>query len=367
MKKLLYLFFFIGTLTTCSEVIDLDTDEQGGELVIFGRISNSHVGNYVKVTRTSNSGQAPIPVNDAQVRIYDQDDHVEELRFTGPGHYELVDKVLDRSIGKSFRLEVEIQGRLYTSSLQPINEVVARDELSWQEAYETDVTDTGTEIEQWVVQLFATSTIDVLPEAFYLRWTVEEAYTHLTSALPSSHYPRWTPPQCYVINDLSEQDIFLLDGTTVRNTDLNNRYLLSRRIDNTFAVRHYFNLIQSSLNKETYEYWSRVDGLVARAGSIFDTPPAALPSNITSSVPNERVLGHFEVIGVDTVRLRLNNNDIPIFFEDPCEIDTPREFFEVISVPFECVTCLIEEKILPLECVFCNLAPGFTGKRPSYF
>ena len=48
-------------LTCCSEVINLDTDEQGGELVIFGRISNSNIGNYVEVTRTNSSGQAPVP------------------------------------------------------------------------------------------------------------------------------------------------------------------------------------------------------------------------------------------------------------------------------------------------------------------
>ena len=116
-------------------------------------------------------------------------------------------------------------------------------------ALETEIKPSGAEIEQWVVQLFASSIIDVLPEEFFIRWTIEEAYTHLGSALPSSHFPRYTPAQCYVINDLSEQDIFLLDGTSVRSANLNDRYLVSRRIDNSFAVKHYFNLIQSAMNE----------------------------------------------------------------------------------------------------------------------
>ena len=60
-------------LTTCSEVINLDTDQKGGELVIFGRISNSHLGNYVEVTRTNSAGQAPEPILNAVVRVYDED------------------------------------------------------------------------------------------------------------------------------------------------------------------------------------------------------------------------------------------------------------------------------------------------------
>jgi hypothetical protein len=353
--------------TTCTEAIDLETEQRGGELVIFGRISNSNVGNYVEVTRTSSGGESPEAIENAVVRVFDESDQSETLPMTEPGRYELIGDVLERNFGDQFRLEIELDGKLYTSPFQPIREVVASDELSWQQAMETEIKQNGAEVERWVVRLFATSTLDVLPEEFYIRWTIEEAYTHLGSALPSSHFPRYSPAQCYVINDLSEQDIFLLDGSTVRNTNLIDRYLVSRPIDNTFAVKHYFNLIQSAMNEESYRYWEQVNGIVARSGSIFDTPPAAIPSNISSSDPSERVLGHFEVIGVDTTRLLLTNNDIPIFFVDPCAVDTPRKFVAVTSVPFECVSCLVEEKILPLECIFCFLAPGFTSERPSYF
>lgn len=365
--KRLFLLLLVPMIFACSEVVDLETDQIGGELVIFGRISNSQVGNYVEVTRTGENGAAPDPVLDAIVRIYNAAGEMELLQMTSPGHYELIDNQLSREFGDEFRLEVSLGGEVYSSPLQRINPIVARDSLTFQTAVETDITSTRTEIEQWVVQLFMSSEVNSSPNDFYLRWTIEEAYTHLGSALPSSHYPRWSQPQCYVIKDLAEQEIFLFEGKANEQVALGEQYLLRRRIDNTFAVKHYFNVIQSALNKETFEYWSRVESIVERAGSIFDTPPAAIPSNIRSSNPEERVLGHFEVIGVDTTRLLMTNNDIPIFFDDPCEINTPREFFQVVSVPFECVSCLVEEKILPLECVFCSLAPGFTEQRPGYF
>lgn len=353
--------------SSCSEIIDLKTDQKGGELVIFGSISNSTIGNYVEVSRTSDGGEAPAPISDAIVTLFNQQDQSERLRMVSPGKYEVIDNVLRREVGDQFRLEVIIGDKRYTSPLQKINPVVAQDEMSFREAIETNITSTGTEIEEWVVQLYTTSVIDPLPNEFYIRWTIEEAYTHFESDLPRSHFPRWSPSQCYVINNLSEQGVFLLDGTTVRNTELKNRYLVSRKIDRSFASKHYFNLIQSALNEESHKYWSRVDKLVARAGSIFDTPPSAIPSNIYSADSSERVLGHFEVIGVDTTRLLMTNNDIPIFFEDPCKVDTPTKFRAVTRVPLECVSCLVEEKILPKECIFCALTPGFTSERPSYF
>ncbi len=363
-----FLLVLISLLVvTCNEVIDLDTDQEGGELVIFGRISNSNIGNYVEISRTVDYGGEPEPVSEAEVKIYDEDGNVECLVLESQGRYILIGDILERNVGDSFRLEVNLLGETYTSPFQKISPVIARDELSWQIAEETEINPAGAEVVRDVVQLFATTTIDELPEEFYLRWTIEEAYTHIGTALPSSHFPRYTPAQCYVIQDLSEQDIFLLDGTRVRNTNLNDRYLVSRVIDNSFAVKHYFNLIQSALNKETYEYWSQVNSIIARNGSIFDVPPAGIPGNISSTNTEENVLGFFEAIGVDTARILLTNDDIPIFFEDPCEINTPREFVDVTSVPFECVACLVERKILPLECIFCFAAPGFTSKRPSYF
>lgn len=352
---------------TCNEPIDLPVDTRGGELVIFGRISNSHIGNYVEITRTPIFEGTPEPVLEAEVKVFDEAGNVECLLMGEPGIYDLKGDILEREVGDSFRLEVSLNGETYSTPYQQIMDPIGEDEVSFETAIEQQVTSAGAEIERWVVQIFASTRFDQLPDEFYLRWTIEEAYTHIGTALPSSHFPRYTPEQCYVINDLSEQDIFLLDGSIIRNTNLNDRYVTSRIIDNSFAVKHYFNLIRSALNKETYDYWSRVNDIIARNGSIFDVPPAAIPGNISSSNPSERVLGFFEAVGVDTTRLLMTNDDIPIFFEDPCEIDTPREFVQVTSVPFECVSCLVSERILPLECIFCSRAPGFTSKRPSYF
>ena len=145
-----------------------------------------------------------------------------------------------------------------------------------------------------------------------------------------------------------------------------SRLFATRPIDRSFGVKHYFNLIQSAINKETFDYWSRVNSLTTRQGSIFDTPPAPIPGNIKSEDPNEQVFGFFEVADVDTTRMFLTNNDILVWWDDPCELNGP-EWLPVFSVPFECVPCLIEERIVEETCIYCSRLPNSSLRRPVYF
>lgn len=85
------IILLVLVIISCNEPIDLNVDTRGGELVIFGRISNSHVGNYVEITRTAIYEGAPEPVEGAEVKIYDEDGNMECLVMDEPGVYELVD------------------------------------------------------------------------------------------------------------------------------------------------------------------------------------------------------------------------------------------------------------------------------------
>ena len=356
-------------LMACSEVIDLPVDQEGGRLVIFGRISNSTEGNQVSISRTTASGELPEPISGARVTIIDENGLEEILRenVLDPGVYRLQGNVLRGQMGTSYRLEVELNGRMYTTELQEMPRVVGEDTIDWELIEEDDISDQGTRTSRFVVNVYGSTTFNELPEEFYVRWNIEEVYTTFGMELPRGWFPRYSPQQCYIINDLSEQEAFLLDGTKIRDQQLGRQLFSSRLLDRSFNVRHFFNLIHSAINKETFEYWSKVNSLTARQGSIFDTPPAEIPGNITSSDPDERVLGFFEVIGVDTARTVLTQNDFPgLVFDDPCEL-TFEERRPLFSVPFECVQCIIDEGFVEDVCVFCSLLPNSTLSRPSYF
>lgn len=355
-------------LFSCSQVIDLDVDQSGGQLVIFGRITNGTLGNQVVVARTAESGAPQEMISGAMVRIIDENGTEEQLVEDGvnPGVYDLKRQTLQGQVGTAYRLEVQIFGNTYETSFQQMPELLGKDQIEWEHVQEEDISDAGARISRDVVNIYNTTEFDELPEEFYVKWNIEEVYTVLGMELPRSWYPRYSPMQCYVTNNLSEQETFLLDGSEIRTPELGRRLFAKRDVDRSFAVKHYFNVIQSAINKETYEYWSRVNSITTREGSIFDTPPAPVPGNITSSDPEEIVLGFFEVIAVDTARTFMTNNDIPSFWDDPCELKGP-DRIPLFSVPIECVTCLIQEKIVEETCIFCNKLVNSSTLRPSYF
>jgi len=350
----------------CAEVIELNNETSGGQLVISGRITNGTMGNVVNISRALPEDQAPQLISGASVKVIDQNGLEEAYVETQPGQYELCRDIVQGEVGGVYQLEVQVDGKTYTSSLQEMMPILAEDELRFELDIQDNITGSGTATSTDVVRIFANSTLNSLPEEFYIRWLMEESYTITGMNLPLRTFPRYSPQVCYIINELSAQDIFLVDGTEIRNVNLNNREVAVRPVDNSFSTKHYFNIIQLGLNRESHEYWSKLRSLTVRQGSIFDTPPAAVPGNFVSSDPSEEVFGFFEASSADTARLLMTNNDIPLFFLDPCQVDQ-ETFLQIIRVPFECISCLIEREIVEAECIFCSLLPNSTLSRPSYF
>ncbi|OEK02281.1 hypothetical protein BFP97_12465 [Roseivirga sp. 4D4] len=366
LKSVIAVLFGLCAVLACSEVIDLKNDNDRKQLVIFGRITDGGMGNLVNITRTLPEGQSPETVSGAVVTIFRENGEQEQLVETTPGNYELCGDRLQGVPGGIYHLQVDFDGKVYTSELQEMMPIISRDELRYELDIEEGISNRGVATSSDVVRVFANTSFDELQEEFYIRWAMEEAYTAVAMDLPRSWFPRYSPMVCYIINELSAQDIFLVDGTEIRNVNLNNREVAVRQIDRSFGVSHYFNIIQFALNKESHEYWSKLKSLTERQGSIFDTPPAAVSGNITSSDPSEDVFGFFEASSVDTSRVLLTNNDIPLFFLDPCQVDRDL-FLQIISVPFECAPCLVTEKLVPETCIFCNRFENSTLERPSYY
>lgn len=356
------------SLFACSEVIDLDVDDTtSGQLIVFGRLSNSNVGNYVSLHRTAVLGKQPDPVLGAEVSITNGEGDTERLIPGDSGIYRLQGNVLLREPGQEYSLEVKLGAKTYVTDPQVMPRNYGEDFMSFELAVNREISSAGVAIEEDVVNVSARTEFGDVSEEFYLRWDIEEAYTYLGTFLPLSHFPlSGGQVQCYVETDLNEQRIFLHNGRDNRATTINDRVFVSRRIDKSFQTLHYFNLIRASLSEEAYNYWSRLDGIVNRQGSIFDVPPAAVPGNIRAEDLDEDVLGFFEVVSVDTTRLRITRSDVPVFIFDECE-RRGEAFRELFNVPRDCRQCLIDQGIVPPECLLCDVLPGGTYARPSYF
>lgn len=366
LSKAFAIILCVLLFTQCAEVIDLNNETSGGQLIIAGRLTNGTMGNIVNITRALPDEQAPEPISGALVKVIAENGAEEEFLESSPGNYELGQGIVLGQVGGAYFLEVKLDGKTYTSSAQEMMPILAQDELRFELGTQEVVSASGVSRTEEVIKVYANSTLNSLPDEFYIRWAMEEVYNRNGIDLPVNNFPFYEKMRCYITNELSTQEIFLVDGTEIRNVNLNNREMAVRGIDNSFITKHYFNIIQFALNKEAHDYWKNLLSITARQGSIFDSPPAPIPGNIFSSDPLEDVFGFFEASAIDTTRLLVTNNDIPIFFLDPCPIDGA-DAFRMRRLPFQCISCLFEQEIVEEECVFCNLLPNSTTVRPSYF
>ncbi len=353
-------------LSACSEVIDISVKQADGQLIISGRVSNSTEGNYVSVHRTGVLGRPPEPVVNAQVTIISGSGETQRLIAADSGFYKFSDTAFRGQVGEDYQLEVQLNGQVYYTETQAMPRLYGRDSLYFELTKTETISSQGVLIQDDVLELYIDTEFSELPEEFYIRWDLEEAYTYLGTYLPASHFPpSGGQIQCYVTNRLNEQKMFLHNGERNRARFINKQHLFSRPIDKSFQALHYFNVIRSSMSQRTHRYWFELDQVVNRQGSIFDVAPAGVRGNILSD-EDEEVLGYFEVVSLDTTRLAVTRNDVPLFFFDEC-VKRGEDYAELFTVPLGCRQCLIDEGIVEPQCLNCAVLPGSSWTRPSYF
>ena len=364
-SKLNYaIIFAVFLITSCEEIIEFDTENDGGDLVVFGRFTNQLENNVVSVGITAPFDGPVIPIRFAEVVVKDENGNREIYAETSEeGVYKPRSLTLPITPGEKYFLEVcTPNGRMYRSELQTMPSDSGQDSTYFDLEEESFITSRGQEINQLMVKILLDSDIDrsTIQQPFY-RWDVEEVYSFQEAQLPLSKFPFWTWKTCYITNPVDAQRFFLFDGTRLNNDNIRGLEIASRPADGTFLTRHYFNVFRYSLNFESFDYWRKVSQLTERVGSVFDNPPARLPSNILNvENSDEVVFGFFEVSAVSTSRVLVSRNDIPFLIEAPCAIPP-----EVNTIPVGCFNCL--RGLIEEECLNCLILKNSSTVRPDYF
>ncbi|MEL6562002.1 MAG: DUF4249 family protein [Bacteroidota bacterium] len=359
------LLISVLSIVACEEIIEFNTENKGGDIVIFGRMTDGLEGNRVTVSVTSPFDRPPIPIEFADVILYDEDGNNEVFQELEPGIYEPQSLTLERTAGKSYYLEVcTPNGNKYRSVIEKMPRSVSRDSAYFNVETIRFNTDESFEVEETIINVLLDADIDRdAGQQVFLRWEVEEVYSLQEVMLPPRKFPLWGWKTCYVINPVDAQKFFLFNGNDFQNNQLKGISLAERPLDETFAANHYFNVIGYSLSFESFDYWNKVSQLTNRVGSIFDAPPATLPSNISNVEDlNEVIYGHFEVVTSDTSRILVTKNDIPVVFDGPCVVPP-----EIDEIPINCFSCLDSIFALNQECLNCLILKNSSLVRPDYF
>ncbi|MGB3849045.1 MAG: DUF4249 domain-containing protein [Tunicatimonas sp.] len=351
------LFIGLSLLTNaCVEPISFDTDPLGGQLIVTGGITNA-VGTYGVVLKETDENRAfPVPVSGAAVTLRNDQGQRELLREQDDGRYRTAGEIQGQP-GDTYEIEIVLaDGVTYRSRPETMPIAIGKDSAYYEIGKQEKVSDSGVLFEERVLEVYANTQLPESVSPLYLKWDVEAVYSVTTII-------RWPLGDrvifCYFYDEINAQEVQLFNSRefTEGNT-LREQLLGARKIDYSFLERHYFNVIQSSLTIEAYEYWSQVNEVSNRTGSIFDTPPGLVQGNIYNvDDAEEQVLGYFEAALTDTTRFFLNRQDIPFIISAtcPCTSFRTQPSFPPYTVDSVC------------PCTKCDELSGVRLDPPSYF
>ncbi len=324
---------------SCSEIVDLKTGEGEKLLVMYGKVTDGLTGNTLTIAFSSDVGSAQRPVSGAEPVLWENGVAIGRYVEESLGNYRLNLNGDSARVGRDYELQVTLaNGKEYRSSLVTMPELAAIDEPYYDASVvEVEVNEAGLEISKNLIQLFVDTRVVNPGKDFYLKWDIFETYSFQERTRFAT--PPVIRPPCYINNITTGQNVFLLNGEELKVDEIKGQLLSTSEIDSRFAFDYYFSVVQSTLTKEAFEYWERIDEISNAQGSIFDKPVAPVIGNWRNvNDPEELVLGYFEVARSDTSRVRLRGDALDFLVSVPCPSIPPET-----TEPPECTECLLIE------------------------
>lgn len=345
---LLQLFVFHG----CIEVIDFDTERDGGSIVIDGSVTEGTGPFAIRLRETASTDRITYPVSGALITLFDDAGNSGAYQESAddPGRYILPSGGMTGIPGRAYHVEIEMpNGRIYQSEPETMPRLAGvQDSIYFEFGFKDFLNDIGNPVTKPVVNAYINAAIDQQPgEDLFFKWDVEEVYLLSPTDFPDPFGS--IPPPCFVYEYPSGQDFQLFDGRESRSAAVQGLRVATQIVGFNFTEKHYFSVYQIGMTEKAFDYWSKIRQTVANVGTIFDTPPAPVQGNVFNpSDPDETVLGYFGVEARDTIRAYVLPSDLHVTVLKECEY---RPW--VNDYPDRCLDCLS--------------VPNSTHKRPDFF
>lgn len=343
------------SMPACIKEINFEVEKIGGQLVVDGLFTNENTTQMIHLGRAAFQNSIPLPVQGAQVSIVNG--LGKEAFYTEsddrPGTYLLPYDSMAAEIGQSYQLRIALpNGTLYESDPELMPAQPGELSKVYYELGRRQILKEGSNLtEELIINLLADVDLSQAPaEPYFIRWDVEEVYKLSPTDFPDPF--GFLPPPCYIYVFTSGDDLHLFDGRMKRPAPLNRLPLGFQRIDQTFVEKHWFSVYQRSLSVGAYNYFKKIDQLLANTGTIFDTPPAPVPGNIHRvERSEEEVLGYFTVASSQVKRFPIFPYELPVELENTCRYS-----------PFK-----PSPDDYPRACLRCETVRNSTFVRPDFF
>jgi hypothetical protein len=286
-----------------------EDDLRTGTLVINAHLTNRAGEQVIEISRSAGLTYSYFdPVSGSLVEVIREDGEFREFLEFSPGYYkaELEDTFLQT--GASFMLHVSTpDGNEYESHFDMLRPVPAIDSIY----YEIETNSFASESDTISgIRFYLDFTYD--DEGYeYIRWDLTETYEYHNSIdldyffLDLDHWVKPVPDSliytfCYITNEL-----FQIHSMSLGNLDfgqyIKKPFSFVPNDEQAQKLHHKYSLLvkQYSLGKEAFYYWNNLKKNSQEMGSLFDSQPALLKSNIRNvNDENEYVLGFFSMAGM---------------------------------------------------------------------
>jgi hypothetical protein len=319
MKKRSVIFSFILILSMalirCIDPYYPKLEKYQSLLVVDAMLTNSEKPAYVRLTRTTETLEEPLPmVSGASVSITDDLGNSTTLTEVSAGIYQSDILSLRGTPGREYRLRIHTEdGKEYESSSCLLNEARDIDTVYWGQA--SQMADNGEE--QQGIRIYIDSKDHA--EHKYYRWGFEE-WWKFSIPYPVTHkyvnqdsiYP--IPIEnvtCYKNRKSDEVLIQFIDP------ELNGEFIkkpvsfIASDKSDRLLIQYCIEVSQYSISENEYEFWRLTKEINESGGDIFDKQPFPIISNIHCvNDPDENVLGYFQVCGVSRKMIYIKGSEI---------------------------------------------------------
>ena len=353
MKKTKFLLLvLIFPISACLDPIEIgDASDNPEFTVVDGQFTDSDEAQIVRLSKTQEFGLKSFnPIQGAAIDLCDfTSGQCESYTEENPGIYTLLPDEIKAIEGHEYYVQITLpSGDMYQSTPQAMPFRQSADSVYHRFEKEVQVNKFGVGMERKVINVYLDSKITSRSTPVYMRWWYDELFIFDEAIC----HPLQTLKSCYIPLDGENQNVQLLDASLLGGNSVNGLKLATKKnfILSEFKNRHYFNVYQQSISKEAFEYWSKVESIIAVAGTIFDPPPASVEGNVINSTdPNDRLLGFFEVTALDVQRTFI----------------LPSEFRRNIDGRFVC-SQFQRRSEWPAECCNCLNLERASAERPDW-
>ena len=297
-------FLLLLILISCIEEIDFSSDGEVEIPFVDGFITNSDefqtitVGKLIPFSSYSNP-------HISGVNMYVEDSKGTVYEFNEVGEKYISKDKFAAQNDEEYRLHLTIDGVKYTSSAQTLVEGQEIQNFKYREDSTTVIGFDGEPNEVFGVSL-STDMNNTSGERKYYKYNVDYTYIFEAYRRAETHPYR----RCY--NTYSGPKYYLHENIGTDYSFDISFYEFGREFEYLLS----YNLTQTSMNKEAYDFWTQVNSQGEHTGSIFDTPPYTIRGNIRAEDPDNQIRGFFGIYTIKEQRMFLSQDDVSFEYDD---------------------------------------------------